>query len=369
MRILKYLFLLLFLFLIGLSVFVSTQKGDYDVTRSKVIKNPRVIVFNYINDYRNWETFCSWIKNDNTYNFNYPELTMGKGASCSWVSSDTEGNLKTILVKENESISQKMVNNEETSEFFWKFKDTIGGTKVTWRSKGKLDFKSKVAAFFHGGINSVMGDSYEKSLENLNKTLDYEINTYSVKVNGIVSRPGGFYLKQFLHCKQKDVERNIKILVSRMEHFFDKNKMSSNGKPFIIYHKYDRTNDDIGFSVCMPVRDSIHIMPGSDVESGKTASYTTLKTTLVGDYSHTQTAWKKALRYISDNHLERNNSGQIVEVYAVGRNDVKNPSKWVTEIYIPVFPKAVPKAVNRKPLDSLVVITPPKETVVTEIRK
>lgn len=363
MRILKYLFLLLFLFLIGMSVFVSTQKGDYDVTRSKVIKNPRATVFNYINDYRNWETFCSWIKNDSSYQFTYPELSMGQGSSCSWTSDSSDGNLKTVLVKQNESISQKMVSNEESSEMFWTFKDTVGGTKVTWRSKGKLDFRSKVAAFFHGGISSVVGDTYEKSLENLNKTLDYEINTYTIKVNGIVNRPGGFYLKQFLHCKEKEVDRNIKILVSRMEHFFDKNKLNSNGKPFIIYHKYDRTNDDIGFSVCMPVRDSIHIMPGSDIESGKTASYTSLKTTLVGDYSHSQTAWKKAFAYISKNHLERNKSGQIIEVYAVGRNDVKNPSKWVTEIYIPVYPKEDTKLVVNKPLDSLVVATPPTETI------
>jgi effector-binding domain-containing protein len=363
MRILKYFFLLIFLFLIGIGVFVSTQKGDFDVTRSKVIKNPRITVFNYINDYRNWETFCSWIKNDNSYKFNYPELTMGQGASCTWVSSGSNGNLKTILIKENESITQKMVNNKEYSEIYWNFKDTVGGTKVTWRSKGKLDFKAKIAAFFHGGINSVIGDAYEKSLENLNKTLDFEINTYKVKVNGVVNLPGGFYLKQFLHCKQKDVDRNIKILVSRMQHFFAKNKMNSKGKPFIIYHKYDRTNDDIGFSVCMPVRDSIHIMPGSDIEFGKLASYTSLKTTLTGDYSHTQTAWKKAFAYLSKNHFERNNSGQIIEIYAIGRNDIKNPSKWVTEIYIPIFPKGVEKFSRKKSIDSLSVASPANETV------
>ncbi len=150
MRILKYISLLLFLFLIGLSVFVSTQKGDYDVTVSKVIKNPRTTVFNYINDYKNWETFCSWIKNDKSYQFTYPGLTLGKGGSCSWTSSSSEGSIKTIDVKENESIFQKMKNNEAPFEMYWSFKDTLGGTKVTWRNKGKLDFKNKVAAFFSG---------------------------------------------------------------------------------------------------------------------------------------------------------------------------------------------------------------------------
>jgi effector-binding domain-containing protein len=341
MRILKYIALLVFLFIIGLSVFVSTQKGDYDVTVSKVINNPRGIVFNYINDYKNWETFCSWIKEDNSYKFTYPGLTMGQGGSSSWTSSSSDGNIKTIAAKENESIFQKMKNNDEVSEVYWTFKDTLGATKVTWRNKGKLDFKSKVKAFFSGGITSVVGSIYEKSLENLNTTLDYEINTYSIKINGITTLPGGYYLKQYLHCKQKETERNVSILVSRMEYFFDKNKISASGKPFIIYHKYDRANNEVAFSVCMPVRDSINVMSGSDIQSGKTASYTSLKTTLVGDYSHKQKAWKKALDFVAKNHLERNRSGQIIEVHKVGRKDVKNPSKWVTEVYIPVYPKAI----------------------------
>jgi len=370
MRILKYISLLLFLFIIGLSVFVSTQKGDYDVTVSKVIKNPRSIVFNYINDYKNWETFCSWIKEDDSYKFTYPGLTLGQGGSCSWTSRSNDGNIKTISTKENERIFQKMKNNEELSEVYWTFKDTLGGTKVTWRNKGKLDFKSKVAAFFSGGIKRVVGSIYEKSLENLNTTLDYEINTYSIKVNGISTLSGGYYLKQYLHCKQKETERNVNILVSRMEYFFDKNKLSANGKPFIIYHKYDRANDDVAFSVCMPLRDSINIMPGSDIQSGKTASYTTLKTTLVGDYSHTQKAWKKALDFVAKNHLERNKSGQIIEVHKAGRNEVKNPSKWITEIYIPVYPKAIEVKDEESSLESSKIATPPTESVApTEKRK
>ena len=133
-----------------------------------------------------------------SYQFTYPGLTLGKGGSCSWTSSSSEGSIKTITVKENESIFQKMKNNEAPFEMYWSFKDTLGGTKVTWRNKGKLDFKNKVTAFFSGGINSVVSAIYEKSLENLNSTLDYEINTYSIKVNGITTLPGGFHLKQYL---------------------------------------------------------------------------------------------------------------------------------------------------------------------------
>lgn len=359
MRILKYISLLLLLLFIGLSVFIATQNPKYNVSRTKVIKNPRSVVFNYLNDYKNWETFVEWIKDDNSIKFNYPELTIGIGASCSWKSDATTGSLKTYLITENESISQKMIRNDEESIISWKLKDTIGGTKIIYSSRGKLDFKSKIVAFFKGGINSFIGDSFEKTLNNLNKTLDYEINTYKIIVNGVVNRPGEFYLKQFMHCKQRDVDRFIKILVPRMEHFFEKNKILTTGKPFIIYHKYDRTNDDVAFSVCMPVKDSINIMPGSDIESNESPSYTTLKTTLIGDYSHTQMAWKKAFNYISDHNLERNRSGQVIEVFVKGRNDSKSPSKWITEIYVPVYPKTIPRPVNINSSDSTATSTIP----------
>ena len=53
MKILKYLFLLLLLSLVALTVFVATQKGIFSVERSKVINSPKATVYNYVNDFRN----------------------------------------------------------------------------------------------------------------------------------------------------------------------------------------------------------------------------------------------------------------------------------------------------------------------------
>lgn len=365
MRILKYLLLLILLLFIGLSVFVSTQKANFDIVRSKVIKTPRATLYNYVNDFRNWETFGSWITEDKGIEFYYPEKTVGKGAYCSWKGNNSDGNLTTLFVKENDSISQKMITNGEESSVSWKFKDTVGGTKVTWTSKGKLDFKSKILAFFNGGINSTVGDTYEKSLAKLDKTLDYEINTHTIKVNGIVARPGGFYLKQSIVCREKSVAKNLKILVPRMKNFFEKNNIVMNGKPFIIYNKYDRTNDLIGLSVCIPVKDSLHFSSGSDIEWADMKPYTAVKSTLTGDYSHTQKTWNATYNYMAKNKLVRNTSQQIIEVYSKGMDDVKQPSKWITEIYIPVFPKVVPKKpVYRRSSDSTSVIVTPTPTEV-----
>ena len=340
MRILKYIFLLLLLAFVGMTVYVATQKGDFEVTKSGIIKTQKSTVFSYVNDYRNWETFCDWLDNKDIV-YDYPAKTAGVGAYYSWKGDDSEGNLKTTSLKEDLSITQKMTFNGTSSDVNWTFKDTLGGTKVTIHSKGKMDVMTKIKVFFQGGITSLIGDMYDKSLKKLDTTLDYEMKTYSIKVNGIVQRPSGFYLKQTVTCRIKSLTKNIRIMMPRMIYFFKKNKLPSTGKPFVLYDKYDVPNDLVTFSVCVPVRDSISIMPGSDISSGKLNAFTSLKTTLIGDYSHSKEAWDKAYKYIQDNDLKENSAGHYVEVYTKTIEDIKNPSKWITEIYIPVFPKAI----------------------------
>lgn len=357
MRILKYLFLLLILFFIGLTVFVSTQKGDYDIIHSKVIKTPRATVYNYVNEFRNWETFASWIQEDAKIKLKYTKISSGKGATFSWKGADEDGNMKTIDVKENESITQTMVYNESTSKVFWTFKDTLGATKVSWRTKGKMTAMMKLSAFFKGGINTVIETIYEKSLATLDRTLDYEMNTYAIKVDGIVNHPKSFYIGQTINSYEKNVVKNIKILVPNMIHFFIKNKMVMSGKPFVIYNKTGQSSDIVNFSVCIPIKDSIYIMPGSDVDSGKIEAMTALKTTLIGDYSHLKEAKSKAIAYLQKNQLKQNNYYKTLEVYSKTKVDIKNPSKWITELYIPIYPKAiVSKPVNSKPKDSTAIV-------------
>jgi hypothetical protein len=46
----------------------------------------------------------------------------------------------------------------------WKFKDTVGGTKVTWRSKGKMDFMFKIYSALNGGVDKIIGTMiYERA--------------------------------------------------------------------------------------------------------------------------------------------------------------------------------------------------------------
>ena len=188
MRILKYIFLLIFLFFIGITVFVATQDGRFEITESNVIKSQKNTVFDYINDYKNWETFGSWMTKGNDIVFTYPAKTSGSGAQCFWENNAGSGKIRTIFVKENDSIVQKAEFNGSEAIINWSVKDTLNYTKVTVRLKVKMDLITKVKCFFRGGIRYVLEDASGKSLHNLDKTLTPEMKSYSIKVNGIVSR-------------------------------------------------------------------------------------------------------------------------------------------------------------------------------------
>lgn len=361
MRILKYTFLLILLAFVGITVYVATQKGVFEVSKSSVVKASRNTVFDYVNDYKNWESFGSWMKNDSDLKFNYPYKTIGNGAKCFWTNGSDSGDIRTVLVIENEKLEQKAKFNGTTAMIYWSFEDVAEGTKVTLRSKGKMDLITKISTFFKGGVTSMLNDTFEKSLRNLDKTLEFEMKTYVIKVNGIVQRGSGFCLKQTVSCRIKSISKNIKIILPRMVNFFKKNKLVMTGKPFVNYDRFDVSKDIATISVSIPVGKQIFISQGSDIVSGEIIAFTCLKTTLLGDYSHRAEAWYKAKKYILDAGLKENFAGNYTEVFINTIDDIKKPSKWITEIYIPVFPKIV----TTKPID--VSVTPTVATPETII--
>ena len=178
MRILKYLLLILLLLFIGAAVFVSTQSADFKVVRTKIIKLSRSTVYNYVNDFNNWESFFALNSSSKKYTFSIN--TIGKGAFIDWNTLSESGKIQNKLVVENSIITQNKILNGANSTSVWNFKDTLGGTKVTLKNNGIVDFKTKVLSYLTGGVSKEIGDQMELDLENLNNTLNYIINITTI---------------------------------------------------------------------------------------------------------------------------------------------------------------------------------------------
>lgn len=343
MKILKYLFLLLLLSLVALTVFVATQKGIFSIERSKVINSPKATVYNYVNDFRNYEDFESWSVQDPSIKMTFPNKTSGNGASYYWDGAEGKGNAITLKTKEGESIQQKMKYDGTEADVTWTFKDTLAGkTKVTWKASGTMSFLFKVYTALNGGSDKVIGTIYEKSLANIDKNLDFETKTFSIQVNGVVKKTETPYIRQTFTSEIPKINKNARIVIPKLMEFSQNNGLATNGKPFIIYHTYDTSTGLAKISICLPTNKEIMTTSGSDISGGKLNGFEAVKTTLKGDYTHLNEAIAKTTAYINKEKITSELSWSHLEILTISKLDVKGSSKLMTEIYFPVKPKVVP---------------------------
>ena len=339
MKILKYIFLLLLLSFISFSVFIATQKGNFSIEKSKIIHASKSNVYNYVNDAENWQDFMDHMLGDTSLKGQFYKNTLGKGAKFSWEGSEGNGTIQTLSLKENDSIHQKMDWDDSKFKITWIFKDTLGGTKVTVKSVGEMSFSYKIYTALHGGARKIIGDLFDKSLANLDRSLVYEINTYKIKVNGLVQKLGTPYLYQSFTSKISKVVRNSRIVFPKIIAFCEQNEIERNGKPFIIYHTNDEKSGLAKISLCIPIKEAIITSEGSDILADELESFSAIKTSLYGDYSHTKEALKKSKSYINQKVITPDSPFSHMAIFTISKTDIKNPSKWKTELYFPVKPK------------------------------
>ncbi len=333
MRILKYVFLLMLLGLVALTVYVATQKGEFTVTRSIVIDLPRKTVARYVNDYGNWAAWSAWKQDAPDAVFRHSDISSGVGAWVQW--EGTGGGKLTTLSSSVDSVSQKARFYDEAGQSSLRFSDTLGKTKVTWKIKGRVDFMTKINATFGGGVNGLMSDLVERSLESLRKTLTYEIKTYSIRVSGNARKTGGFYLKQTFTCNESDADGRIANALAKIEKLLRKQRTAMAGTPFVIHEAFDYPTKRVTLSVCAPLREEIFVSSGSDISVGFLDPFYAVKATLTGDYSHRKSALKKATDWMQQKGIAEATHLKRVDVYVKYAPGARRPSQWVTDYLIP----------------------------------
>ncbi len=323
MRILKYILLLILLFSIAFVVFVATQNSEYKVLRSKEIKIEKDIVFTFVNDSTNLELWSPWKSN--------------------------EAYFKNINIIPNDSLVQNISFSEAKSESLMILKQTTNGILLSWEVKGKLNFNLKLLSVIQGGVENVIGDKLDEGLNNINEYLVKELKTYKIQINGLVTKHTTNYIQQIDTCSIEDFQKVSKSMLKNMLSFVTDNQIEILGLPFITYENPTSNNKEIIFAMCVPVEEEILTTPGSEISGGHFDEFLAVKTTLVGDYSHREEAWKKTREYVIKNKLlEDPSKGKYIEVYKISLPKERKPSKWITELYVPVKkkvfkPKAKPK--------------------------
>lgn len=340
MKALKYIFFLLLIFIIGFAIYIVVQPNEYSFSRTQVIKAPPSLVFNKVNDFKKWPSFSPWIDQEPNATINYGDKTLGVDGSYAWKGEIIGiGNMKTVAVNTNKSISQKIEFIESftlKSDIDWIFEEVKDGTKVTWEMKGKQDFVTKMVTTFTGSIEKRTGPSFERGLFKLDSIITTDMQKYSIHVKGITEHGGGFYLYNTTSCKINDLESKLKIMMPKLHNYVSNNNIVMAGAPFIYYHKWDEANNSAMFSCCIPTSEKV-ISSENDILTGQLPPFKAVKTVLKGDYKNSKEAWKKTMKYITDTtDLEIAENEPMLEVYPNSPINTPNPADLITEIFVAV---------------------------------
>lgn len=345
MKILKYLFFLILIIVIGGAIYFATKDGSFEVTKTKTINAPAEVIYNNVKDFKNWQTWGPWMIEDKNIEINYAEKTEGEGASFSWKSEIVgDGAMKTIKVIPNKEIDQEIVFNgpagDIKSTMGWKFEegDTSGATKVTLKIIGEKSFLQKVYAnFTNQNLESSFGNIYGQGLDNLDTVVTEEMKKFTINVDGIAQHGGGYYMYNSTSAKMSDVGVKMGAMMEQVMGYMEANRIPMSGKPFTLYNLIDEVNGTVIFSACIPVRDRVITPEGSTIVSGYMDPVSALKTTLKGNYENLEQAYAQAQAYMAKNGLQPHPTAKMFEIYVTDPGEVPNPANYVTEIYIPIL--------------------------------
>lgn len=335
MKFFKYIFFLFLLVFIGGALYIASINGDYLIESKRTIKAPISVVFDDVNDYKNWKHWGPWYEMDSTIVAEYPEKTSGEGASYSWTSREGKGTMETTSVIPNKEILQNInFGAGSTPKVFWKFDSVENGTEITWGMKGTSGFIEKIYWLTQGGIEKNMKPMYDRGLELLNKHISKKLEEHSVEAKGISDFGGGFYLYLTSSSKIDKVGEEMSNLFPKLFTYMEENNIVAAGSPFSLYHKWDEENNATMFSCCVPVKE--RVITTNNILVGLQKPQRVFKTILTGDYKFSKEAWDIAFKNIAERGLKAVEKSAFFEVYTVGIKQTDNPTKWITEICIPV---------------------------------
>lgn len=352
MKILKYLFFLLLIGIIAISIYFGTKDGSFNIAETKVIEAPAQVVYDNVKDFKNWQTWGPWMAEDPNIQITYAEKTEGEGASYSWTSEEMgNGAMKTVKVIPGKEIDQTIEFStpfgDSKSEVYWRFEDTEtqGETKVTWGMKGEQSFMEKVyfGLFSNEELEPGIREMYQSGLTKLDSVVTSQMDEFTVHVDGITQYEGGYYMYATTSSSMIDVGAKMGEVMGQVMGYMEANSIAQNGKPFAVYNQIDTANNSVIFSAGIPVTDRVITPAGSPVVTGFMEPVATLKTTLKGDYDNLQQAYAKANEYMAQNGLTPHPTAKMFEVYVTDPEEVPNPANYITEIYMPILTPQEPE--------------------------
>lgn len=310
--------------------------GKSKLERSIVIKASPEVIFEQINQLKNWEGWSPWKAMDPQSVMNYSEPSAGKDAYYTWNGPETGKGKLTITSSTpyTEILTDVEFDGMGVSKSWFVLAPDAGGVKLTWGFESELGMNPMMR---WGGLfmKGMLGDQYDQGLAKIKEIAEKMpavTTTWKGKIESVKEEalPVVHYMAMHDTASVPTIGMKLGMAYAEIGKVMSMQKLMPSGAPFGIYYSESNTNFD--FDAAIPCE-----KPGKSegkVKAGTRAAGNAVVVSFLGDYTQTPLAHETADKYIREHKKEV--IGAPWEEYVTDPEMEKDTAKWLTKVYYPV---------------------------------
>jgi effector-binding domain-containing protein len=325
---LKILYFFLVLIIIFLLVGVFLPKSAH-IGSSILIKSSPEIIFDQVNNLKNWDNWAPWQNNDSTINIKFSHIVSGIGASYQWTSKNS-GTGKIIIVESNpltKVVSDMDFGKQGLAKSSWTLKEEAEGTIVNWNFENGhlkyferyflLFFKKNIIRTLDSGLKKLKETSEELRLDRISEVKDLTISP----IRAVVITDSSV----IQHMGEKTGN-----LLGKIKLYLERRKIEPVDKPFTLFKNWE--NEGLKTFACgFPIAE--RTWSWQEYQYIEIDSCHAIMVTHWGRYG-SEKPYIAINQYMNDKNLIL--AGSPWEIYINNPQSEKDTSKWQTDIYFPV---------------------------------
>ena len=340
MKVFKYFVIIVILLAIFLSVYIATEKSEYEIQVTHQTELSKQRLFRYVDDLDNFKDWNPWPTTSNNYKLD--TLSKGENAKVFWA----ENLVHITNSKPNDSVGILLKVDGNTYNTRMYFDNENGTTKIVWKINGNLSFAEKTQLFFQGTPETFIAPNFDKGLRAIVHHINESIENYSIKSENLTLFPETIYIKQMVESNIENLGDKIFQSMEHLNTFAENFELEPYGAPLTMFENIDLQSGNVKYAVCMPIKNFFSTAAGSDVVCEQIEAFHGFKVVLNGDYVHSDKAWKEAKNQVEQLRLTQRTDIKPIAIYKKSILNIQKPNKWVTEFIIPVNETFIPIVEN-----------------------
>lgn len=296
-----------------------------DMGKSIEILAAENVIFNQVNNFKNWEKWSPFKSDDMKTEYEGP--VAGVGTKRTWT-SESMGSGSQVIEESTPFSHIKTVldfGKDGTSNSTWTFEKLENGVHVTW-GMTMVELSWPMGRLYGLMTPGMMDPFFTKGLNSLKEVCEADPD-----FSEIITTPTPTYAI-FDSCLISDMGQKMGEVYGKLSTFFQQNNLEMAGPPLCFYHVWN-PEGYIHFEAAIPVLETIGDQGEivvSEVHKTKAVEYLH-----VGSYDDLGTAHELLGAYLIEHGYQM--AGAPFEEYLTDPSNEPDPAKWQTLVVYPIL--------------------------------